>query len=81
MAVYLYLFNGRPTPDTELDDWGSEGPCIGPFDYVQQTYACHIKCGLGDSITDIPIVGELVEYEGVFYGDFTISDTELRPRR
>lgn len=41
--VYIYLFHGRDTITEELDDWGSEGPTIGPFKYVQITYMSDIK--------------------------------------
>lgn len=37
MSVYLYLFHGRATPDEDVEDWGCEGPAIGPLDYVHTT--------------------------------------------
>lgn len=42
-AVWLHLFHGRSSPDEELDDWGCDGPCIGPLNYVHITYACDVK--------------------------------------
>jgi hypothetical protein len=42
-GVYLHLFHGRSSPDEELDDWGSDGPVIGPLNYVHITYACDVK--------------------------------------
>lgn len=43
MSVYLRPFHGRNSPDEELNDWGFEGPEIGPLDYVHTTYMCHVK--------------------------------------
>jgi hypothetical protein len=34
MFVYLELYHGRHSPDENLDDWGFEGPVLGPFPYV-----------------------------------------------
>lgn len=38
-GLYLGLFHGREVPDKDLDDWGSNGPIIGPLLYVHTTYA------------------------------------------
>lgn len=43
MKVYLHLFHGRNTVDEEMDDWGFNGPTIGPLDYVHTTYATDVK--------------------------------------
>ena len=43
MSVYLYLFHGRATPDEDVEDWGCEGPAIGPLDYVHTTYGSEVK--------------------------------------
>ncbi|WOF44313.1 hypothetical protein KNJ79_05120 [Sphingopyxis indica] len=42
-GVYLHLFHGRNAPDEQLDDWGFDGPTIGPLEYVHVTYMCDIK--------------------------------------
>ena len=31
-GVYLHLFHGRAEPDQSLDDWGEQGPVLGPFE-------------------------------------------------
>lgn len=41
--VYLRLFHGRDSVDQDMEDWGEEGPTIGPFRYVQITYMCDVK--------------------------------------
>ena len=43
MPSYLQLFHGRKNPYEILEDWGEEGPIIGPLDYIHTTYATEIK--------------------------------------
>lgn len=43
MALFLKLFHGRKDPDQDMDDWGFEGPHLGPMKYVHTTYAHDIK--------------------------------------
>lgn len=38
-GLYLSLFHGRLDPKAELQDWGHNGPMIGPLRYIQETYA------------------------------------------
>jgi hypothetical protein len=42
-CVYLRLFHGRRDPEADLEEWGSEGPVIGPLAFVHVTYLCHVK--------------------------------------
>ncbi|GEM_PF-912660 len=42
-GLYLHLYHGRKDPDEDLEDWGSDGPVIGPLAYVHTTYMCDIK--------------------------------------
>lgn len=42
-GLYLGLFHGRDDMDASLDDWGFDGPVIGPLDYVHTTYASEVK--------------------------------------
>lgn len=44
-GVYLELFHGRRSLDQDMDDWGLEGPILGPFDWVHTTYGSEIKLG------------------------------------
>jgi hypothetical protein len=43
MATYMRFFHGRATPDEELDDWGVNGPIIGPLQWVHTTYGATIR--------------------------------------
>jgi hypothetical protein len=29
--MYLHLWHGRKEPDERLNDWGFDGPCLGPL--------------------------------------------------
>jgi hypothetical protein len=42
-GMYVALFHGRDDPDTDMDDWGFDGPVIGPLEYVHTTYAADVK--------------------------------------
>jgi hypothetical protein len=79
MPVYLFFYHGRHTSKEELDDWGVNGPILGPFTAIQITYGCHIKALSNSPINHDPIgIGKdgLVEIYGAFYGDFQIIDTK-----
>ncbi len=41
--LYLKLFHGRIAVDEELDDWGFDGPYVGPLDFIQNTYNTNIR--------------------------------------
>lgn len=73
-GVYLGLFHGRKTPDEQLDGWGENGPVIGPLAYVHTTYLTHIRfCPVGeDDPTDLNIIEDMVEFDGMYYGDWTV---------
>lgn len=72
----IKLFHGRRDPSEELDDWGSEGPLlqIGGFN-VTYLATYRVKLRDGDWY-EIRFVKDLLFYDGVYYGDFTISDTD-----
>lgn len=70
--VYIKLFHGRDTIDEQMQDWGYEGPTIGPFPYVHTTYASDIKCGEN---TVFKVINDLFEYEGKYYGDWSVTST------
>lgn len=42
-GLYLGLFHGRDAIDDVPDDWGFDGPVIGPLEFVHTTYAPEIK--------------------------------------
>lgn len=72
--VCIRLFHGRLSPDTDMDDWGTDGPYLGPFLWVHPTYTSRIW--LGDPITGhgmaLSYYEDMVYYDGVFYGDHSI---------
>ena len=42
-GLYLGLFNGRDNIDDELDDWGFNGPMIGPITACHTTYNSNVR--------------------------------------
>ena len=78
MSVYIELFHGRRDPDQDMDDWGDRGPILGPFRWVHTTYAGTIHLGNqdvpGDAIGDLRVDGDMVYYDGAWYGDWSVFD-------
>jgi hypothetical protein len=37
MTIYLKLIHGRDYPDQQMNDWGFDGPVLGPFEAVHFT--------------------------------------------
>lgn len=77
--VYIRLFHGRRSPDMDMDDWGTEGPCLGPFRWVHPSYTHRIWLGRqrtwGQELF-LSYYEDLVYYDGVFYGDHSIVPTK-----
>ena len=74
MAVYLHLFHGRNHPDDDLDDWGFDGPSLGPFDAIQTTYFTHIRPIIDhDSPGDFRFEEDCFVWRGKFYGDWYVT--------
>lgn len=69
-GVYLHLFHGREEPDQSLEDWGEQGPVLGPFEFAHVTYGEEIN--LDDEGAGLKLVGGLIYYGGVYYGDFSV---------
>lgn len=51
-ALYLRLYHGRRDPDAQLEDWGSEGPVIGPLAYVHTTYMCDVRFAAAPAVME-----------------------------
>lgn len=86
MSVYIHLFHGRSDPDKSMDDWGDDGPVLGPFEYVQITYLQTLRLGLPDGGDGwIRKVDDMLYYDGVYYGDLDIvsskNDRGINPRK
>ena len=76
--LYIRLFHGRTDPDQDMDDWGSDGPVFGPYEFSHTTYAWDIKLGKSDGHCDELFVNEdMVYYDGVYYGDWSIFDAQV----
>jgi hypothetical protein len=73
---YLSLFHGRTHPDKELDDWGLEGPILGPFDQINVTYMAGVRLFFdnnGDEEEyEVRIVEDMFFYDGIYYGDWAV---------
>jgi len=76
--VYIRLFHGRTNPKQNMDDWGSDGPVFGPYQFVHATYAYHLKLGRPDGDYDeIFVYEDMLYYGGVYYGDWSVFDAEI----
>ena len=79
--LYIRLFHGRTDPNQNMDDWGSDGPVFGPYQYAHTTYQRCLKLGKPDGNCDkLYIVGpDMVFYDGVYYGDWSVfGENELK---
>lgn len=73
MGIYIELFHGRKPRGQHLDNWGSEGPIFGPFDFVHTTYAYDIKLGINRNTEgELHVDDDMVFYDGVWYGDWSV---------
>lgn len=80
-GMYLDLYHGRVNKDQDMDDWGSNGPLIGPCRVIHVTYANMIRVGLSKSAGGnedidftIYIDDDLVTFDGVYYGDWSVTN-------
>ena len=76
--LYIRLFHGRTDPAQQMDDWGTDGPILGPYIFCHTTYGCHLKMGRANGDCDeLFIVGtDLLYYDGVYYGDWSVFGKE-----
>jgi len=76
--LYIRLFHGRTDPKQEMDDWGSDGPILGPYQYAHTTYNCCLKLGKPDDSCDelYIVVPDMVFYDGVYYGDWSVFGSD-----
>ena len=85
-GLYLALFHGRVQRDEAMDDWGFQGPIIGPLQWAHTTYAFHLRILFVDAAEesnyftdvhfpeahDLLFGDDLIEYAGKFYGDWSV---------
>lgn len=73
--VYIRLFHGRTDLDQQMDDWGTDGPVFGPYEFVHTTYGTNLKLGKPDNAcSELFTYEDLLYYEGVYYGDWSVFD-------
>ena len=84
-GMYLKLLHGRTVADEELDDWGPDGPWIGPLKWFHCTYLSDIGIGFagGEELTsqsysvEIPspiyLYQEMIYYDGMYYGSWELQ--------
>lgn len=87
--LYLKLYNGRYDPNQDMDDFGFEGPSIGPLESVHGTYTTHMmvvfsnladaaKFGIDVNFPSIPFHEDMLRIQmpgekEVFYGDWIVG--------
>jgi len=92
-GIFLKLFHGRDSPKEDMDDWGYDGPTIGPLQYVHTTYATDVKVCFADAETErkffpdetpcfpdsrqFPINDDCIEFDKKLYGDWSVFDSTL----
>ncbi len=76
--LYIRLFHGRTDPNQDMDDWGSDGPVFGPYEFVHTTYTSFVRLGGRGGICDELHVHEkdMLCYDGVYYGDWSVFTDE-----
>ena len=42
-GMYLGLLHGRDHPQQQMNDWGFNGPMIGPLKWFHTTYTCTVR--------------------------------------
>lgn len=69
---YLRLFHGRKDPDQSMDDWGENGPYIGPLDGFGWTYGnlrVFDKHGDDFEFLSKKMHDDMILHDGMYYGD------------
>jgi len=70
--VKIHFYHGRKDPDEQMENWGFDGPTIGPFDAVIFTYLTDIRAFKDGEETAIERKDDMVIWEGNYYGDFEV---------
>ena len=85
-GLYLGLLHGRHTSEQVMNDWGFNGPLIGPIAWCHTSYATHIRVEFISTEDeemyfsipeyphprDIQILNDLLTYNKNFYGDWSV---------
>ena len=81
--LYLHLFHGRRAPDDWLNDWGIDGPWIGPLIAAQTTYAHTLKLmfvepqdaltfGLDPQQPWLHVRKMMLLHSGIYFGEWEV---------
>lgn len=83
-GLYLGLFHGRATPNETMNDWGLNGPTIGPLEWCHTTYTTEIRLefeaaedakryfGRASRNVEMQIQFDMLVFQGNFFGDWTV---------
>ncbi len=72
----IKLYHGRKDPDEDMNDWGTDGPLLKIRGF-HVTYLSTYRVKLADDDWHfLKFTNDLLVYDGVLYGDFTISDND-----
>lgn len=83
-GMYLGLFHGRKKVNEVMQDWGFDGPCLGPLNYFHTTYASTIQIEFENPVDahrftgsytlqcELQLNGDMLRYEGNYFGDWTV---------
>jgi hypothetical protein len=71
--VYLELFNGRRSIDEQMRTFGTKGPVLGPFPFMQTAYGDRHKF---DRSVVVELIQGLIFYGGTFYGSWSVIDSD-----
>ena len=85
-GMYLKLLHGRTVADEEMDDWGLDGPWIGPLKWFHCTYLSDIGVGFagGEELSSqsdnieitspIYLYREMIYCDGMYYGTWELQN-------
>lgn len=83
-GLYLGLLHGRDDPRQQMDDWGFNGPTIGPLRWFHTTYACTLRIafasesdgqryfGVRQTEHFLQLDRDLLVFNGQYFGDWTV---------
>lgn len=72
--ITLHFYHGRETIDQEMNEWGSDGPRFVVREFSADRNGMTFR-KIGDGYTThLHYTDELILWDGVYYGDFEVSD-------
>ena len=76
--LYIRLFHGRSDPAQDMDDWGTDGPVFGPYNFVHTTYKNYMRLNnLCNNYCELYLSEDLLFYDGMYYGDWSVISKEV----